>query len=70
MKAIYARLHSLEDETTMSRRRIRELEMDLENNARERARDREQREQVEQRNVVLENEKKGKSYTPPIRLDG
>lgn len=44
--------------------------MDLENNARERARDREQREQVEQRNVVLENEKKGKSYTPPIRLDG
>lgn len=61
LKAIYARLHSLEDETTMSRRRIRELEMDLENNARERARDRELREQIEQRNVVLETEKRGKS---------
>lgn len=66
LKAIYARLHSLEDETTMSRRRIRELEMDLEANAREHARDREKREQVEQRNAVLENEKKGESSTPPI----
>ncbi|KAJ9092615.1 hypothetical protein QFC19_008653 [Naganishia cerealis] len=58
LKAIYARLHSLEDETTMSRRRIRELEMDLENSRIENARSRKDKQEVEQRYAVVENEKK------------
>ncbi|KAJ9102350.1 hypothetical protein QFC21_002750 [Naganishia friedmannii] len=58
LQAIYARLHSLENETTMSRRRIRELEMDLENSRIDSARSRKDKQEVEQRYTVLENEKK------------
>lgn len=46
----------------MSRRRIRELEMDLENSRIDSARSRKDKQEVEQRYTILENEKKGRQF--------
>lgn len=59
LKDAVARLHALQDETALSRRRIRELEADLERARAEAVRSQRHADEVEQRNAVLETEKKG-----------
>lgn len=61
LKDALARMAALQDETALARRRIRELEADLERARAEGARSQRHAEEVEHRNAVLESEKKGKS---------
>jgi hypothetical protein len=68
LKDAVARLHALQDETALSRRRIRELEADLERARAEAVRNQRHADEVEHRNAVLETEKKGERIPRDERL--
>ena len=66
LKDALARMQALQDETALARRRIRQLEADLDTARAEGARNQQRVDEVEQRNAALESEKKGESPIPGV----